>query len=172
MLVVSMKKTSADLPGAEATAKQVIIANRISTPPVPVDSFFADEGFSVYSAEFADQIIIAGFIDLDKKQIILNETDGPEVQHFTLARALGHWIMHRDELDEIPELKVIYHQSLGGDLKNFYEKESLHFALHLVLPENCILNDLMLADQAISIKYQVPDFVVRLMRKEYDEWPK
>lgn len=167
MIAPHMRKTSADLPGAEATAKQVIIANRVSAPPVPVASFFTNDGFSVYPAEFPDQIIIAGFIDLDKKQIILNESDDLEVQQFTLARAFGHWIMHGDELDEIPELKVIYHQSLGGELKNFYEKEGLHFALHLLLPEIFIVDDLRLADQAIAVKYQVPDFVVRLIRKEY-----
>ncbi len=163
-----MKKTSADLPGAEATAKQVIISNHVATLPVPIASFFVNDGFSVYSAEFAEQIIIAGFIDMDKKQIILNEMDDPDVQQFTLARALGHWIMHRDELADIPELKVIYHQSLGGDLKNFYEKEALHFAIHLVLPEIFIIDDLSLADRAIAIKYQVPDFVVRQIRKEYE----
>lgn len=165
-----MKKTSADLPGAEATAKQLILSNRIGAPPVPVGTFLENDGLSVYAAEFADQIIIAGFIDIDKKQIILNELDDPEVQHFTLARALGHWIMHGEELEEIPELKVIYHQSLGGDLKNFYDKEAMHFALHLLLPEVLISHDLVLADQAIAIKYQVPDFLVRLMRKEYNEW--
>lgn len=163
-----MKKTSADLPGAEATAKQVILAHRIESPPIPVANLFQKDGFSIYSAEFAEQIIIAGFIDMDKQQIILNDMDDPEVQTYTLARAFGHWIMHRDELEEIPELKVIYHQSLGGELKNFYEKESLHFALHLLLPDVFIIEDLKLADQAIAIKYQVPEFLVRMIRKQYN----
>ena len=164
-----MKKTSADLPGAEATAKQVILANQIESPPMPIAQLFQQDGFSIYSAEFAEQIIIAGFIDMDKRQIILNDMDDQELQTYTLARALGHWIMHRDELEEIPELKVIYHQSLGGELKNFYEKESLHFALHLLLPEVFIVEDLKLADRAIAIKYQVPEFLVHMIRNEYSE---
>lgn len=163
-----MKKTSADLPGAEATAKQVIIAHHVQSPPVPVAKFFQQDDFSIYSAEFSEQIIIAGFIDMDKHQIILNEMDDPEVQTVTLARALGHWIMHRDELEEIPELKVIYHLSLGGDLKNFYEKEAIHFALHLLLPEYFIVDDLKLDNETIASKYQVPDFLVAMIRKEYD----
>jgi Zn-dependent peptidase ImmA (M78 family) len=160
-----MKKTSADLPGSEATAKHLIIANRIEAAPVPIPLFLQNEGYSIYAAEFAEQIIISGFIDLDKECIIINEIDDPSVQNLTLARALGHLIMHRDELDEIPELKVIYQQSLGGELKNFYEKEALHFAYHLLIPEYLYQLDLSLSDDEIAAKYLVPQFVIGHIRK-------
>jgi len=161
-----MIKTSADLPTAKATAKQLIIANKIYEPPVPVMEFVQKEGLSIYSAEFAEQIIIAGFIDLDKHQIILNEMDDQPMQSFTLARALGHWLMHREELEEIPELKVIYQQSLGGELKNFYERETYYFAIHLLVPEDFLVQDKQLSDEALVVKYNVPEFVIKRMRKE------
>lgn len=162
-----MKKSSSDLPGARAMAKQVIIKNELKSPPTPISMLLENEGFSVYTAEFADQIIIAGYFDLERQQVVLNEIDDPAVQNLTLARALGHLLMHEDELFEIPELKIIYHQSLGGNLKNFYEKEALYFALHILLPEMWIRKDLYLPDQAIALKYHVPDFLVPLIRQEY-----
>lgn len=162
-----MKKSSSDLPAARAMAKQVVITNNLTAPPTPVSFLLEKEGFSVCPVEFEDQIIIAGFFDLDKLQIMLNDMDDPAVQNLTCARVLGHWLLHQEELFEIPELKIIYHQSLGGNVKNFYEKEALYFALHVLFPEMWICKDLHLTDQALSFKYQVPEFLVPMIREAY-----
>lgn len=160
------KKNSSDLLSATAAAKRLIITHQIYEPPVHLDPLIKEHGYSVQIAEFSEQIIVSGFIDLDKKQLLLNEIDEDLTQIFTLARALGHLELHSDELFEVPELKVIYQESLGGDQKSFYEKEAICFAMNLLLSQACFEKDVHLTVTALSLKYQVPEFVVKHFLEE------
>lgn len=162
-----MKKTSADTLAAKATAKLMLIENKILKPPVPVVKLAEQEGLKTFEVQFEEALIISGFIDLENFQIIVNEMEEKEIQTFTIARALGHWMLHRNELHEIPELKVIYQQSLGGKLKNFYEKEAQYFALNLLVPENFLQNKVQMSSSALAVMFNVPNFVIDMARKDY-----
>lgn len=160
-----MKKNSADLSAASAEAKRLIIENKVYEPPVPVREMIENLGFSIEEAHFADQLIISGFLDLDKQQVVIQAEDEPCLKALTLARALGHLVLHEEDLFEIPELHILYQPSLGGNLKNFYEKEALYFAVNLLMPPHFLEEDDKETDALLIEKYCVPQEVVDLARK-------
>lgn len=156
-----MRKSYADLSAAYAMAKTVLIGNQILKPPVDIKALIESEGLSILLAVFEDNYIVSGIIDLDEGRVILNEDEEPYVRNFTLARMLGHLLLHEDELFEIPELKIIYDHSLGGNLKNFYEKEAIHFGMHLLLPDELFNEKRHLSSGALEEIFHVPPFLIK-----------
>ncbi len=159
-----MRKSNTDLPSAQAEAKRLIIENQVYELPVPIFDIAAREGLVFLEAQFEEQILVSGFFDLDQQQIILNSEEDAASQALTMARALGHWILHEEEIYEIPELQIVYLPSLGGTLKNYFEKEAMHFAVNLLVPPHFFDEDEGKPDSELAERYNVPEFVIKMIR--------
>jgi Zn-dependent peptidase ImmA (M78 family) len=161
-----MKKHGADLLRAKAIAASLVTQYHLSEAPIPIVHIAQKEGLEIAAAEFEEGLIMAGMFDVEKRQVIVNLNDQAEIRAFTIARALGHWILHKKELYEISELRVIYQHSLGGEEKSYFEKEAICFAVHLLVPADVFLHFSHFADGALAAKFLVPDFVIKIVRSD------
>src|SRR5579871_3549866 len=82
---------------ARAAAEKTLNDNFIEAPPVIIHELAENYGLTVFKATFEDAEI-AGYIDFDKKWIVVNKEDSLMRQNFSIAHELGHWIMHPDEV--------------------------------------------------------------------------
>lgn len=115
-------------------AEDLLEQFRIDDAPIPVESIAKQLGFAVLIADF-DDAKISGFVRLDPKmEIILSRSDAPTRRAFTLAHEIGHYILHRDQLENDSSMAILYRKPIGGE-KDPIEKEANAFAATLLVPE-------------------------------------
>jgi Zn-dependent peptidase ImmA (M78 family) len=120
---------------AKAKAKEVINDNFILAPPVRIDQLVLNYELSVKEATFDPPYDnVSGFIDLDTKTIVVNKADSINRQAFTLAHELGHWLLHKQLLQEDPNRSIVFRIPLGKADKDPIEKEANCFAAELLVP--------------------------------------
>lgn len=127
-------KSEADFKGAAERAKRVIEENLVTFPPVNVFDIALNYGLEVVYAPFGEMRDVAGFINLDTKQIVVNDMDSVSRQRFTIAHELGHWLMHKDALMHNPNQGVLLRRPLGAPDPDPREKEANCFAANLLVP--------------------------------------
>jgi Zn-dependent peptidase ImmA (M78 family) len=123
-----------DLKKAEQEALRVLQENYITSAPVPIVDLLEFIGLGLIRSEFADGEI-SGVIDLEKKYLYVNKNDSFERQRFTIAHELGHWILHRSEMQSNKEIAVLYRRSIGTSENPAWEQEADCFAGNLLVPE-------------------------------------
>jgi len=127
-----MSKKEANFKHAESEATRIIQKNRITSPPISLEEIAEGEGLNIAIAEFEEKEI-SGFIDFEKKLIIVNKYDSTTRQRFTIAHELGHWILHQKELQNNRDIVVLYRRSID-DETNPLEQEANCFAANLLVP--------------------------------------
>ena len=120
---------------AKQCAEEVLKENFVNAPPVNVFAIVRNYGLDVAYMSFSEYEDVAGFIDLEKRQIVVNDFDGPSRQKFTVAHELGHWIMHRQLLEKHPDQGVLLRLPLGRPDPDPREKEANSFAANLLVPD-------------------------------------
>ena len=121
-----------DFERAKEEAAKVISKNFITSPPINLEEIAEGEGLNIAIAEFA-QKDVSGFIDFEKKMILVNKYDSISRQRFTIAHELGHWILHQKEIEENRDLVVLYRRPIAGE-KDPLEQEANCFAASLLVP--------------------------------------
>jgi len=118
---------------ARKQAIGLIKSYNLKEPPVPVFDIAAKEGLEVLVADTLDSEI-AGFIDVAKGRVILNQADSPERQAFVVAHELGHWLLHRQEIIGQPDLTIFYRRRTLLDEVDPQQQEANAFAVELLVP--------------------------------------
>lgn len=133
---------------AEEKAKQVIDENSIIKPPIIPSDIANNYGLTLIYADFAKQHSdVAGFLDIDKKTIYINNADAPNRQVFTIAHELGHWLLHKEIIKENPsKYSVFLRRPLAFKENDFMEKEANCFAANLLVPKKFLLDYKDIAD--------------------------
>lgn len=121
----------------KAAAEKALKDNFIESPPVVIHELVENYGLTVFTASFDDKSI-AGYIDFDKKRIVVNNEDAMVRQIFSIAHELGHWIMHPDEVKaDQNNIRIFYRKPMGGETDPL-EIEANAFAAYLLVPEQML----------------------------------
>ena len=111
---------------------------------------------------------VAGFIDIDRKEIVINAKDDPVQQNFTIAHGLGHYVLehHKDPSFETKYSVILRDACFVGQTP--VELEVNLFADNLLVPSMFLqkyLNKYPYAtDQELSTIFGVPPEVIRRRR--------
>jgi Zn-dependent peptidase ImmA (M78 family) len=120
-----------------AAAEKALKDNFIESPPVIIHELVENYGLTVFKAAFEDKEI-AGYIDFDKKWIVVNNEDAGVRQNFSIAHELGHWIMHPAEVKaDQNNIRIVYRRPMGGETEPL-EIEANAFAAYLLVPEEML----------------------------------
>jgi len=115
--------------------KTVLKENYVIEPPVSVVDIAGNYGLTVLESGFEEHPDVAGFIDPLERKIVINSSDSPPRKAFTIAHELGHWLLHREKLEQDPdEYAVLYRIPLGRSGDDPIEKEANFFAANLLVP--------------------------------------
>ncbi|MGB7977802.1 MAG: ImmA/IrrE family metallo-endopeptidase [Chlamydiales bacterium] len=118
-------------------AEKTLKDNFIESPPVVIHELVENYGLTVFRASFDDKDI-AGYIDFDKKWIVVNKEDSIRRQNFSIAHELGHWLMHPDEVKaDKNNIRIFYRKPIGGETEPL-EIEANAFAAYLLVPERML----------------------------------
>lgn len=126
----------ADFKKAKQEAKKVLDENYVTEPPVDVVEIAKNYGYSVVEAELPKNV--AGFVDPKGDVIYVNLFDSDQRKTFTVAHELGHIILHTQDLEENPDLGILFRRPLGGADPDPKEQEANCFAANLLVPQNLL----------------------------------
>ncbi len=76
---------------------------------------------------------VAGFLDIQNKQIFVNQEDPPNRQTFTIAHEIGHYLLHRDIIQEHPEQYELLFRGKILEAHTPMEQEANCFAANFLM---------------------------------------
>jgi Zn-dependent peptidase ImmA (M78 family) len=157
-----------DLNRARAEAEKVLSANYIKSPPIVIHELAENYGLTVYKAAFEDKDI-SGFIDLDKKRIVVNKEHAEVQQYLSIAHELAHWIMHRDAVEKDEnEIRIVYRKPIGEETDPI-ELEADAFAAYLLVPEEMLSRYQDKSDLELAQIFNVSQSLIGYRRKNFRE---
>lgn len=116
--------------------KVLAILNKfhIEAPPIDVFSISNNLGYPVKGVEM-DNELVSSFTDFTGKRIFVNINDDIFRQTFSVARELGHLILHLELIIKDPTLYKLFMKSstMDGGIESI-EAEANEFALNLLVP--------------------------------------
>ena len=128
--------STADWRAAAHKAREVLTDNSVIEPPVRIDQIVQNYGLTVVEASFAHpHESVAGFIDFESKQIVVNAADPLNRRIFTAAHELGHWLLHRPVIEKNPDIAILSRVALRQADKDPLEQEANSFAANLLVPK-------------------------------------
>jgi hypothetical protein len=117
-----------------------IVSRYLSVAPVDVDGLAHDLGINVVRSDEVGPNV-AGMIARDRRRggpsgfvITVNANDNRRRQRFTLAHEIGHFLLHRDLMDEGIVDDTMYRSPLG----EWYERQADRFAGDCLLPAKLV----------------------------------
>jgi Zn-dependent peptidase ImmA (M78 family) len=126
---------SANLKLAKQKARELLDKHFITEPTVNVFDITKKEGLKLNFVEMPEKLRgVAGFLDIEEKQIYLNKNDSPTRIRFTTAHELGHYILQHEKGD----LDVLMRNSKYDG--NPIEQEANYFAANLLAPKDMLVN--------------------------------
>lgn len=124
---------------AAQVAQETLEKHSIASPPVPIVDLAESYGFRVRAVDFAEYSTgVAGFIDPKAGVIFVNKDDSDHRKAFTIAHELGHYLLHRTELEKNPNLSILFRIPLGSPDPNPLEQEANAFAGRLLVPSDLL----------------------------------
>lgn len=160
-----------DLEGAREEALRLIVKYEVIEPPVPIYRIARSEGLEVFVRDFGDSDTVSGYIDIRNRRVIINSTDIPTRQVFTVAHELGHWILHREQVLADPSMAVVYRRPLAARESQKREQEANAFAGTLLVPPGLLRHittqflDITRQDLAKIFGVSVPMMEIRLQQE-------
>jgi len=127
----------ADIDYAIKDADAVRAESFQNTPPVDVYGIARSNGLDITEKVFpADQADIAGFVTVQdgRGRLFVNLLDSPSRRRFTVAHELGHWRLHRNELQNDPKRSVLFRIAIGKLNEDPLEKAANVYAANLLVP--------------------------------------
>ncbi len=141
-------------------------------PPTPLADVAQRLGGEVREMALSDDVCGILYWEADRKVLVVNATHDPLRQRVSLARQIGHLLLHRRIDVRVDDgMKVNVRLPLVGTLESIEEIEASVFALHLLMPDPWLQHDLatLLMDfsddrhmQRLSQRYGVPQAFVAL----------
>lgn len=119
---------------AKLFAYRVLQENCVIEPPVNVEEIARNYVSDIEYVRFKPPYdAIAGYIDFERRAILINVEDSPQRRRFTIAHELGHLLMHWDIVQADPEKGIMMRSPIGGQ-KEVIEQEANCFAAQLLVP--------------------------------------
>jgi Zn-dependent peptidase ImmA (M78 family) len=108
-----------------------------TTPPIDVYDIARNNGLDIIEKLFpAEQSNIAGFVTKQdgRGKLYVNLADSPNRRRFTVAHELGHWRLHKAELETNPNRSILFRIAIGQLNTDPVEKEANTYAANLLVP--------------------------------------
>lgn len=149
---------------AVQAAKDILEKNHISAPPIDIQEIVANEGLALGVSTFGEDTDVSGFINLEKKVIIVSAYDSIQRQNFTIAHELGHWIFHQNEIQKDKNLVILYRKNILEE-KNYLEQEANCFAANLLVPASFLERYADTSDKELSRIFGVSESVIAYRKR-------
>lgn len=126
-------------PGIERAidlASSLVRSAGADRPPVPVATLIQQEGFEIREGEIPEHgNDIYGFLNLERspRAVVLNSQTSLARKGFSLAQALGLWLLAAREVQENAELGVLLRRSLEEESHELRRLANI-FAAYLMVP--------------------------------------
>jgi Zn-dependent peptidase ImmA (M78 family) len=122
---------------AKNKAEEILEENFIEEPAFDITELVKNYGLMVEERNFGLKYShVAGFIKPEDYLIVVNQDDSKSRKNFTIAHEFGHFLLHKDSLEEDPDkYAVMYRIPLGNADKDRIEKEANCFAANLLVPQ-------------------------------------
>jgi len=157
-----------DFTKAEQQANEILNTFGVDSPPVPLLDIVASYGLGISYADLSKLNRgneIAGFIDLEKSKIVVNQEDSPNRQRFTIAHELGHYLLHQNYIKNGKKYNVLLRKPVKNQNNSPEEQEANCFAATLLVPKK-ILNKYPQLPNSISAKlFAVSEDVINYRKK-------
>jgi Zn-dependent peptidase ImmA (M78 family) len=128
------KREQADWLRVRAAASAQLRDFGVLDAPVPASAMARRAGLELRYADFPEDENVSGFIDAESKAIYVNAAEPPSRQLFTIAHELGHWLLHKDQVMEGRQYRVLTREPLDAP-KPAMEREADGFAADLLVPK-------------------------------------
>ena len=166
-MTTAVQMKIADFVAVRQLARRVLEENFVVKPPVIAARLAKTYSLEVIEGIFKpDYAHIAGFIDFDKKTIVVNAEDSHARKNFTTAHELGHYLLGHN----FENGYTVLLRNTDEMLKTPIEQEANCFAANLLVPEPFLreyLDDYPhLTDQDLGKVFGVSGDVIRF-RKLY-----
>ncbi|AJA90669.1 hypothetical protein OY14_04275 (plasmid) [Borreliella chilensis] len=80
----------------------IILKYKVLLIPVPIIKIAMGEDLKIFEISFQDKYKdFSGYIQLNEKSIYINENMSLENKRFTIAKHLGHYLMHQDQIKNL-----------------------------------------------------------------------
>ncbi len=115
------------------------LAQKYSSPPIPIYEIAENNGLNVIFADFGKNAEkVAGVCDFVNSRMYVNRADSAQRQAFTMAHELGHWILHKEFFLREPDKYPVLPRFSEPDRDNIFEKEANKFAACLLVPAHLL----------------------------------
>jgi Zn-dependent peptidase ImmA (M78 family) len=133
-------KTTPKYKRASVEAKKLIREMGIDHPPIIPTEIASELGLSVYEIDMPKGFEnVAGFIDFDNQEIIVNKGDSSRRKSFSIAHEIGHYILHKEEIENNPSIYKVLMRRQNLERKDLFEQEANHFAACLLTPKELLV---------------------------------
>jgi len=108
----------------------------ITDPPVDTTEIAEELDLSITEMIMPDKLKdVAGYIDFENDEIVVNKKDPKTKKNFTIAHEIGHYLLHKDALEQTPGLYKALLRTDQYDGDDIMEKEANAFASELLAPK-------------------------------------
>ena len=161
-------------------ADEVRAENFQTTPPIDVYGIARNNGLEIIEKHFpSDRSNISGFVTMQggTGKLYINLADSPSRRRFTVAHELGHWRLHREELQNNPERSILFRIAIGQLNTDPIEKAANIYAANLLVPLDLLKqycnekNNVELAE-LFGVSTEVIGYRMSLIEKDPDVRPK
>lgn len=165
------------MPSVADEAKKILADNYVTQPPVPVFDIARKNGLKIDVTHFPVQYgHIRGFITNEQSAYVMyvNADDSQREQNFTIAHELGHWKLHKGELEKDLNKSILFRISIADLNKDELEKQANLFAANLLIPDDLYfkykddLDQRGLADK-FGVSEDVIGYRLQLLKDEQEE---
>ncbi len=103
--------------------------------------------------------MISGYINLEKKRMLINRSDSFYRKNFTVAHELEHRIMHKNEIGEDEDVSILDRKPFGKEC-DALEVQANSFAAHLLLPDSMLKDKIEESDLELSNIFKASQSVI------------
>ncbi len=109
----------------------LILKHKILLIPVPIIKIAMEEDLKIFEISFQDKHKdFSGYIQLNKKSLYINENMSLENKRFTIAKHLGHYLMHQDQIKNLSKNENYYNNIQNSQMAT----EANIFAANILVP--------------------------------------
>ncbi|QFI15057.1 ImmA/IrrE family metallo-endopeptidase (plasmid) [Borrelia sp. CA_690] len=140
-------KFSSYIENSKVYSDYIISKHKILLIPVPIIKIAMGEGLKVFEVGFQDKYKdFSGYIQLNEKYLYINENMSLENKRFTIAKHLGHYLMHQKQIKNLSKNENYYIDIQDSQMVT----EANIFAANILIPTITLKLKL---SQYKSIKY-------------------
>ncbi|WKC78410.1 ImmA/IrrE family metallo-endopeptidase (plasmid) [Borreliella turdi] len=109
----------------------MILKHKILLIPVPIIKIAMEEDLKIFEISFQDKHKdFSGYIQLNEKSLYINENMSLENKRFTIAKHLGHYLMHQDQIKNLAKNENHYNDIKDSQMIT----EANIFATNILIP--------------------------------------